>query len=223
MVATGDLPRTPGLHTPLDGTPNAGPKANPISRSCKTVSIWNYLWERGGPRTKPRESSSITKHGRNVPGGLTAFSGGVSMQLKILLVSFLASSSFTPPSSSLWLPSSVTKDRNRFCITDLLHNTPCLITIPPAAYYLQTPPPAVKLSPLLHKSAPRQVSRLASINRHFTSTSRIMAPIKNHFDYLVIGGGSGGLASARRASGVYNAKVAIIESGPLGGTCVNVG
>ncbi|KAI5784679.1 hypothetical protein EDC01DRAFT_693196 [Geopyxis carbonaria] len=50
-----------------------------------------------------------------------------------------------------------------------------------------------------------------------------MAPIKKHFDYLVIGGGSGGLASARRAAGMYKAKVGIIESGRLGGTCVNVG
>jgi glutathione reductase (NADPH) len=50
-----------------------------------------------------------------------------------------------------------------------------------------------------------------------------MAPVKQHFDYLVIGGGSGGLASARRAAGIYNKKVGIIESGRLGGTCVNVG
>lgn len=43
-----------------------------------------------------------------------------------------------------------------------------------------------------------------------------------HFDYLVIGGGSGGVASARRAAG-YGAKVGLIESTHLGGTCVNVG
>mmetsp|Transcript_30236 Transcript_30236/g.52239 ORF Transcript_30236/g.52239 Transcript_30236/m.52239 type:complete len:484 (+) Transcript_30236:58-1509(+) len=43
-----------------------------------------------------------------------------------------------------------------------------------------------------------------------------------HFDYLVIGGGSGGVSSARRAAG-YGAKVAVIESARLGGTCVNVG
>lgn len=41
-------------------------------------------------------------------------------------------------------------------------------------------------------------------------------------DYLVIGGGSGGIASARRAAS-YGAKVALIEGGRLGGTCVNVG
>ena len=41
-------------------------------------------------------------------------------------------------------------------------------------------------------------------------------------DYLVIGGGSGGLASARRAAS-YGARVAVVEAAELGGTCVNVG
>jgi glutathione reductase (NADPH) len=41
-------------------------------------------------------------------------------------------------------------------------------------------------------------------------------------DYLVIGGGSGGIASARRAAAL-GARVGLIESGRLGGTCVNVG
>ncbi|MCJ1355599.1 MAG: Glutathione reductase [Icmadophila ericetorum] len=50
-----------------------------------------------------------------------------------------------------------------------------------------------------------------------------MAPISKECDYLVIGGGSGGLASARRASGMYGAKTIAIESKRLGGTCVNVG
>lgn len=43
------------------------------------------------------------------------------------------------------------------------------------------------------------------------------------FDYIVIGGGSGGLASARRASKLYKAKVLLVENQKLGGTCVNVG
>ena len=43
------------------------------------------------------------------------------------------------------------------------------------------------------------------------------------YDYLVLGGGSGGIASARRAA-KYGAKVGLVESsGRLGGTCVNVG
>ncbi len=42
------------------------------------------------------------------------------------------------------------------------------------------------------------------------------------YDYLVIGGGSGGIASARRAA-EYGSKVAVFEPRPLGGTCVNVG
>ena len=41
-------------------------------------------------------------------------------------------------------------------------------------------------------------------------------------DLIVIGGGSGGLAHAQRAS-QYGARAAVVESGPLGGTCVNVG
>ena len=50
-----------------------------------------------------------------------------------------------------------------------------------------------------------------------------MPPISKECDYLVIGGGSGGLASARRASGQWGAKTIAVESGRLGGTCVNVG
>ena len=42
------------------------------------------------------------------------------------------------------------------------------------------------------------------------------------FDLVVIGGGSGGLAAAQRAA-EHGARVALVESGRLGGTCVNVG
>lgn len=42
------------------------------------------------------------------------------------------------------------------------------------------------------------------------------------FDLFVIGAGSGGIASARRAA-EYGAKVGLAESGRLGGTCVNRG
>ena len=44
----------------------------------------------------------------------------------------------------------------------------------------------------------------------------------NHFDLLVIGGGSGGLAVAEKAA-QFGKKVAIIESSKMGGTCVNNG
>lgn len=43
------------------------------------------------------------------------------------------------------------------------------------------------------------------------------------FDYIVIGAGSGGVASARRAATMHGAKVALVEAGRIGGTCVNVG
>ncbi|GIK35640.1 MAG: dihydrolipoyl dehydrogenase [Gammaproteobacteria bacterium] len=42
------------------------------------------------------------------------------------------------------------------------------------------------------------------------------------WDLVVIGGGSGGLAAAQRAA-EYGARVVLVESGRLGGTCVNVG
>ncbi|HXR50957.1 MAG TPA: glutathione-disulfide reductase [Steroidobacteraceae bacterium] len=42
------------------------------------------------------------------------------------------------------------------------------------------------------------------------------------YDLVVIGGGSGGIATARRAA-EYGARVALVEAGRLGGTCVNVG
>jgi glutathione reductase (NADPH) len=43
-----------------------------------------------------------------------------------------------------------------------------------------------------------------------------------NYDLVVLGGGSGGVAAARRAA-VHGAKVALVEAGRLGGTCVNVG
>jgi len=41
-------------------------------------------------------------------------------------------------------------------------------------------------------------------------------------DFIVVGGGSGGLAAARRAAS-YGARTLVVEAGALGGTCVNVG
>lgn len=66
------------------------------------------------------------------------------------------------------------------------------------------------------------ISRLLQVQKQFS-----MAPtqqIAKHYDYLVIGGGSGGVASARR-SAQYGAKVLLVEAKykKLGGTCVNVG
>src|SRR3974377_2595199 len=42
------------------------------------------------------------------------------------------------------------------------------------------------------------------------------------FDLVVIGGGSGGLATAQRGA-ECGARVILVEAGTLGGTCVNVG
>jgi glutathione reductase (NADPH) len=46
--------------------------------------------------------------------------------------------------------------------------------------------------------------------------------MSDQFDLIVIGGGSGGLAASKRAA-EYGARVVLIESGRLGGACVNVG
>lgn len=46
--------------------------------------------------------------------------------------------------------------------------------------------------------------------------------MSEQFDLITIGGGSGGLAAAQRAA-EYGARVALVEGGRLGGTCVNVG
>jgi len=46
--------------------------------------------------------------------------------------------------------------------------------------------------------------------------------MSKHYDLIAIGGGSGGLSVAERAA-KYGKRCAVIESGRLGGTCVNVG
>ncbi len=46
--------------------------------------------------------------------------------------------------------------------------------------------------------------------------------MSEHFDLIAIGAGSGGLSVAERAAR-YGARCAVVERGPLGGTCVNVG
>lgn len=69
---------------------------------------------------------------------------------------------------------------------------------------------------------------------HTQAAQHMVSNPEDVFDLVVLGGGSGGSACARRAAG-YGAKVAIVEKGPtrdedgkrtgagFGGTCVNVG
>lgn len=56
--------------------------------------------------------------------------------------------------------------------------------------------------------------------RGLTSIRKMSSVTK--FDYLVLGAGSGGIASARRST-EFGTNAAVIEHGRLGGTCVNVG
>ncbi|CAA2930707.1 Glutathione reductase [Arsenophonus endosymbiont of Bemisia tabaci Q2] len=46
--------------------------------------------------------------------------------------------------------------------------------------------------------------------------------MNEHYNYIAIGGGSGGIASINRAA-IYGQKCALIEAKAVGGTCVNVG
>lgn len=62
-------------------------------------------------------------------------------------------------------------------------------------------------------------SRAFRLSRTIMSAASATA---QQFDVLVIGGGSGGLAFAKRAAG-YGASVCIVENKQFGGTCVNVG
>ncbi|KAF5375906.1 hypothetical protein D9615_008161 [Tricholomella constricta] len=89
-----------------------------------------------------------------------------------------------------------------------------LLTTPPQS---SPGPPTPRLSPS------------STISRSFSSTtSSAMPPIfdkptVDKYDYILIGGGSGGSASSHRAA-LYGKKVAVVEVDPyLGGTCVNVG
>lgn len=50
-----------------------------------------------------------------------------------------------------------------------------------------------------------------------------MKKIDKVYEYIVIGAGSGGLASGKWASTKCGKKVAVIEHKRIGGTCVNVG
>ncbi|KAM6953241.1 LOW QUALITY PROTEIN: glutathione reductase, mitochondrial [Aplochiton taeniatus] len=63
---------------------------------------------------------------------------------------------------------------------------------------------------------------LSSFYRHKVIRRSMASDSVTRFDFLVIGGGSGGLAGARRAAEL-GATAAVIESHKLGGTCVNVG
>lgn len=67
--------------------------------------------------------------------------------------------------------------------------------------------------------------RIASLSRHLsTSRSPAMPPLlTKEADLVVLGGGSGGLATARMSSYKFGAKVVVVEAKRLGGTCVNVG
>jgi len=65
--------------------------------------------------------------------------------------------------------------------------------------------------------------KLFNIHKNFFRIqNKRMSTNNKIYDFAVIGGGSGGIACAKRAAG-YGANVVIIEGSRWGGTCVNVG
>ncbi|CAD7934091.1 unnamed protein product [Amoebophrya sp. A25] len=56
-----------------------------------------------------------------------------------------------------------------------------------------------------------------------SSSSSATTKNQNHYDLIVIGAGSGGLAAAKRAAQKFNKRVMIVENAYIGGTCVTVG
>lgn len=93
-----------------------------------------------------------------------------------------------------------------------------------------------KITDKLHRVPKRKLSKhhdrlstaayasIASIDTKFVRPAFLRGTTAKEYDFdlLVIGAGSGGIASARRAAS-YGANVAVVEMGRLGGTCVNVG
>ncbi|XP_003224697.2 glutathione reductase, mitochondrial [Anolis carolinensis] len=76
-------------------------------------------------------------------------------------------------------------------------------------------PPRLRLASFLFLPA-------AAARAKARAMAQLRASSSSAFDFLVLGGGSGGLACARRAAEL-GARVAVVEKGALGGTCVNVG
>lgn len=88
---------------------------------------------------------------------------------------------------------------------------------------LFTSSPCVEISRSLLLSPSRLSGKVYS-SKAFSTSVRTMAPTEvKTFDYIVVGGGSGGSGTARRAAGWYGAKTLLIENGLSGGCCVNVG
>lgn len=73
---------------------------------------------------------------------------------------------------------------------------------------------------LFHRRQKLSASFRRHVLTHRTMASDASSSDATRFDFLVIGGGSGGLASARRAAEL-GASTAVIESHKLGGTCVS--
>lgn len=93
----------------------------------------------------------------------------------------------------------------------------------PSLFLLNTNTVLASRNPIGRESAEIASRRVRTFMSSFPLPSKIMPSITKSFDYIVIGGGSGGSGTARRAAGWYGAKTLLIENGLSGGCCVNVG
>jgi len=142
-------------------------------------------------------ASTIAKHGRILVSAQTAAAKnrGVSSETVGLLAEYLTTDDSTP---------------SRSCDDSWTASAP------------------VTAKTFLHKKSRnnRRDPHLSFVRRSFSSTPRTNSNDESKefdFDFFVIGAGSGGIASARRAASTWNKKVAVAEVGKMGGTCVNVG
>lgn len=91
------------------------------------------------------------------------------------------------------------------------------------------PPATSRISQLtsqlqLSKTIASQSRSTSSRAKLQVKTFATMAPAQvKSYDYVVVGGGSGGSGTARRAAGWYGARTLLVENGLSGGCCVNVG
>jgi glutathione reductase (NADPH) len=93
--------------------------------------------------------------------------------------------------------------------------------MPPLSQPEETMPPAAPRLSLLtsHIKAPRPnlpKSRASSQRRMANSQTQVNREVKE-YEYIVIGGGSGGSGTARRAASWYGKKTLLVENGRSGG------
>jgi NADPH-dependent 2,4-dienoyl-CoA reductase/sulfur reductase-like enzyme len=79
--------------------------------------------------------------------------------------------------------------------------------------------------PVLRREAPRRMREANTFGvlvRYGRTISRFGEDAVERYDMVVIGGGAAGINAAKTAASL-KARVALVDRGPLGGTCINRG